>query len=66
MIMFLSLVLVVEVLLVFLKSMKVLVYEIGLMLFMSLCFVLILMDDMMWIMNVQKVCGVDFGEGSIV
>ena len=49
-----------------LKSMKVPVHEIGLMLSMSLRFVPTLMDDTTRIMNAQKARGVDFGEGSIV
>lgn len=48
----LSLVDVVEFLLKLLEVLRVLVYEIGLMLFFSLCFVFILMDDIICIMNV--------------
>ena len=62
----LSLASAVEALLALLKSMKVPVHEIGLMLSMSLRFVPTLMDDTTRIMNAQKARGVDFGEGSIV
>ena len=62
----LSLASAVEALLAPLKSMKVPVHEIGLMLSMSLRFVPTLMDDTTRIMNAQKARGVDFGEGSIV
>ena len=65
-IIFFSTLLTFEALLAPLKSMKVPVHEIGLMLSMSLRFVPTLMDDTTRIMNAQKARGVDFGEGSIV